>query len=134
MLNPTKCEFGVKEVDFLGHRINHNGGGPATTEDHRSHGVSATKDSTKPPRVYRHGKFLPPFHSTGCRQTAPFILRHPTTETRPSMRSKILLSQECKKVLAVMKPRCFITHAQTHPSHSPPTPRMQQPVPSSQSM
>ena len=28
MLNPTKCEFGVKEIDFLGHQINHNGVAP----------------------------------------------------------------------------------------------------------
>ena len=108
--------------------------GPVTIEGHRSHGVSVTKDGTKPPRVYRHGKFLLLFHSTGCRQTAPFIHRHPTTETRPSMdcgaRHCFPGMQESASGSPIASSPM---HKRTHLTHHR-RPRMQQPVPSSHSM
>ena len=52
ILNQDKCVFAVKEVDFLGHRVDSQGVRPLETE------VSAIRDFPKPRTVKDLGKFL----------------------------------------------------------------------------
>ena len=52
VINPTKCVFGVTEIDFLGHRINHRGAIPLPAK------VTAIQQLPQPTTIKAHREFL----------------------------------------------------------------------------
>ena len=59
VINPSKCQFGTAELDFLGHRVNAQGIHPLEEKE----GFSPTNFAEQTPYVPRCRQFLPPFHS-----------------------------------------------------------------------
>ena len=72
VINPAKCQFGLRSISFLGHRVTPQGAEPLSAKVDAIRQFPRPLTVKGPTGVHRYGKCLPPIRAVGhCRHATP---------------------------------------------------------------